>query len=255
MATGRTILRHSRVYVDGYDMSGHSRSFGPLTNTFEEGVDDAISLDVKGTMIGSSDISMGTLNGIFDNTATTGIHTVFSTVNLQRSVLIALGIQAAPANNDPAFMGQFVQLGYYSDPAAIPVSVSIPFSHTSALASHKAYGKSWGVLLHAKGAETAANSATGLDQTAATTQGGYMMYQVFAGDGTAAIKVQDAATNADGSFADLLSSGTIACTAATAGVIALASTATVRRYVRFQIALGTATTVTFALGFVRNNIT
>ena len=79
------------------------------------------------------------------------------------------------------------------------------------------------------------------------------MYQVFSGDGTASIKVQDASTNSDVSFADLLSSGSVNFSTPKSGIVALAKTATVKRYVRWQIALGTATTVTFALAFVRGN--
>jgi len=258
MATGRTGLNRWRVYVDGYDMSGHSRSFGPLACTFDEGVDDAISLSVKARMTASAMVSFGNLNGIFDNTATSGIHTVMASSSaVTRDVLAACGFASAtaPANNDPCFAGQFDQLGYYGNPADNPVTATIPFANTSGLADNLAYAKPWGVLLHANAAATAANSATGLDQTAQTTKGGWMMYHVLAGDGTAAIKVQDASTNSDGSFGDLLSSGTIDCSSPTSGVVALAKTATVDRYVRWQVALGTATTVTFVLGFFRNNIT
>jgi hypothetical protein len=198
---------------------------------------------------------MGTLNGLMDNTATSGIHAVMSGINSLRDVMLPVGIQTAPANNDPVFVGQFVQLSYTADPAANPVSLSVQFSQTSAIASNKGYAKPWGVLLHADAAATAANTATGLDQAAATTKGGYMMYQVFSGDGTATIKTQHATTNLDGSFSDLLSSGVIDCSSPISDVVALASTATVNRYIRWQIALGTASTVTFALAFVRNTIT
>ena len=253
MATGRTTLNNYRVYIDGYDMSGYSRSFGPLSCTFEEGVDDAVSLPVKATWPGNAVIGMGTLNGIFDNTATSGIHATQSAVSLKRTVIVAAGIQGAPANNDPAFCGQFVQTGYEAGPSENPVTATIPFANTSGLASNLNYARPWGTLLLAPAAKTAANSATGIDQTASTSLGGYMCYQIFAGNGTAAIKVQDAATNSDGSFADLLSTGTISCSTPTADIVALAKNATARRYIRWQIALGTATTVTFALVWVRGN--
>ena len=38
------------------------------------------------------------------------------------------------------------------------------------------------------------------------------------------------------------------------GMVAISTTATVRRYLRWQISLGTATTATFALAFIRNAI-
>ncbi len=252
MTTGRIRLRDWRVYVDGYDLSGYTRSFGPLATVWEEGVDDALPLNVKGAMLGSANISMGALNGLFDNTATSGIHVVMKGAGIQRNVLLACGIQAAPVSNDPTFAGQFMQGNYYGDPSANPVTATIDFPNTSAIASNLGYGNPWGVLLLAKAAKTAANSATGLDQTASSAKGGWFMYQVLAGDGTAAVKVQHAGANSDGSFADLLSSGSIDCATPKSGVVALANTVTVNRYVRWQIALGTATTVTFALSFHRN---
>lgn len=253
MATGRTVLRNWRAYVDGYDISGYTRSFGPLACTYEEGVDDAVTLTVKATMPGNATVMMGTLNGLFDNTATSGIHAVMKGAGVTRNVMLACGIQTAPINNDPVFCGKFTQLGYYGEPDNNPVYASIPFGNTTDGAGNTAYARPWGVLLHAKAAETAANTATGLDQTAQTTKGGYMMYQVFSGNGTATIKVQDASTNSDGSFTDLLSSGSLDFSTPKSGIVALAKTATVKRYVRFQIAFGTATTVTFALAFSRGN--
>src|SRR5262245_4466536 len=242
MATGRMRLRDTRVYIDGYDSSGYSRSFGPLNCTFEEGIDDALTREVKAVVPGSAMIGMGTLNGLFDNTATSGIHVVMKGAGVKRNVMIPFGIQAAPANNDPVFAGQFLQGAYQGDPGANPVTATIPFANVGNLASTLAYARPWGVLLSAKAAKTAANSATGLDQTASSAKGGFMMYQVFAGDGTASIKVQDASTNSDGSFSDLLTSGSINCAAVQSGVIALATNATVRRYGRWQIVLATAST-------------
>lgn len=253
MATGRTVLRNLRFYADGYDLSGYTRSVGPLDCTFEEGVDDAVTLEVKATLPGQANISIGTLNGLFDNTITTGLHVVMEGAGVFRYVMIPQGILSEPINNDPVFCGRFTQLGYYANPDNNPVYASIPFGGTSDSSGNAGYARPWGKLLHAKAAMTAANTAIGLDQLAQTTRGGFMMYQAFAGNGTASIKVQDASTNSDGSFADLLSSGSLDFSNPRAGIVALATTATVKRYVRFQIALGTATAVTFALAFVRGN--
>ena len=253
MATGRTTLKNYRIYVDGRDMSGYSRSFGPLACTFEEGMDDSIDKDVKAVTLGNATVGMGTLNGIYDNTASIGIHAHLQTAGVERTVLIGIGIQTPPVNNDIAFMGTFNQNGYEVGGSDNPVTVSIPFANTSYGADNLYYARPWGVLLHALAAETAANTAVGLDQLAGTTAGGYMCYQVTAGDGTATLKVQHSTTtNLDGSFGDLLSSGSIDFTGGGKfGIVQLAPTATVGRYVRFQIALGTATSVTFALAFVR----
>ena len=259
MTTGRTnTQKYSRVYVDGYDLSGYSRSIGPLSCTFEEGIDDAITLSVKQVWPGNAVISAGVLNGIYDNTATTGLHALMSGAGVKRNLMVPIGIQAVPANNDPVFCGQFLQGAYISGPDGNPVTVSIPFNQASALSANLQYAIPWGALLHANAAATAANTAAGLDQLAQSLKGGWMMYQVFAAAGTgsktATIKVQHADTNTDGSFADLLSSGEINCAAGVSGVVQLEPGTTVERYVRWQLALNTATSVTFALAFMRNYI-
>lgn len=250
MTIGRTVNKHTRVYADGYDLSGDTRTIGPLAWTFDEGDLTCLPDEVKGALPGHATLGIGTLNGVFSNTATTGLHTVMSTAGVKRTVMIPIGIRTAPAQGDPVYMGQFEQSGYQQEEAY----VNIPFALPSVTNTTLLYDKPWGWLLHAKGAETAVNTAIGIDDIGASTAfGGYMMYQVFAGNGTATIKVQDAATNLNASFADLsgCTSGSINCATVQSGIIAVSKTATVRRYLRWQIVFGTATTVTFALSFVR----
>jgi hypothetical protein len=260
MATGRTTLKNYRIYVDGYDLSGYSRSFGPLTCTYEEGVDDAVTFDVKKTWPGNATIGMGSLNGIFDNTATSGIHAILASQSQKRNIMIAVGIIAPPVNNDPCFVGQFVQTNYETGPSENPVTATINFQNTSgaAAAGSLNYGQPWGVLLHALAAETGASTAAGLDQLAGTTKGGYMMYHITAAAGTGAktgvIKVQHSTTTNDNAeFSDLLSSGTLNCAAGVSGVVALAKGATVGQYIRFQTGFTLASSITYALAFVRGN--
>lgn len=258
--TGRTTLNNMRVYVDGYDMSGYARNIGPLACAFEEGVIDTLNLTVKQTMVGNGNVSVGTMNGVLDNTATSGILAAMEPkIGTVCEVMVPFGIQAAPVNNDPVFCGQFELMGFQAGPSDNPITVTMPFGNTSARGNSMLYCRPWGVLLHALAAATGANDQPGLDQGAGTTKGGYMMYQVTAaagtGDKTAAIKVQHSTTtNLDGSFTDLITSGTVNCAAGLSGVVALAPTATVGQYVRWQIALGTASSVTFALAFIRGNL-
>ena len=176
--------------------------------------------------------------------------------------MYAIGIAADPAQGDPAFIGQFRQSDYIADPAATPNALTMKFSATAGDATTLAYDQPWGVLLHANTASTTDNTAVGVDLVAlgfgtsdSSTDGGYMMYQVTAGaaaGGTAAIKVQHGSTNEDADFTDLLSSGVIDVgTAPVSGVVALAKTAAVKQFVRWKVAFGTATSVTFLLAFVR----
>ena len=252
MATGRTTLKHSRFYAAGYDLSGYTRTFGPLDWTFEEHEATAPLGDAaKGYLPGHPAISLGALNGNLDNTATSGLHVNFNTAGVSRVVMAPFGIRAAPAAGDPVFAGYFEQLGYQASGDGV-MAVNIPFGAWD-VANLVAYGNPWGLLVHANGAETAANTGTGFDNyVAAETQfGGYLVYQVFAGNGTATISIDDSANNSTFLALSGATSGSIDCSNPTSGIVALGRTATVRRYLRWQLALGTATTVTFALSFCR----
>jgi hypothetical protein len=252
--------------VGGYDLSGHARKIGPLSCIFQEGADDPLNASIIGTWLGQAAISPGTLNGIFDTTALTGIHALLGTPGTQRNVLVAQGIRAVPAIGDPTFCGQFQQDDYIVGPGETPVIATIKFSPTSgvdmgATTSLKNYNQPWGILLHTNVAATAAYTGTGINNGDDSHLGGYMMYQVTTAAGagymTATIKVQDSTEEVNGSYGDLLSSGVINCgtggdtAVPISGVVALAATATVKQFVRWQILLGTATSVTFVLSFVR----
>ena len=251
--SGRTVSKWTRVYADGYDISGDSRSIGPLVNTFDEGDLTAFSHAVKGALPGHAMHGVGTLNGIFSDTASTGLHTIASGAGVMRTLMVAQGMRAEPAAGDPAYMGEFEQLGYQAEPAG-GVYVNIPFGNSSARASTFLYNNPWGVLLHAKAAATAANStaSAGIDTNGgASAFGGYLVYQVFAGNGTATISVDDSADDSSYSALSGATSGEIDFSTPTAGRIAIGRTASVRQYLRWQISLNTATSVTFALGFSR----
>ena len=256
MATGRTVPKWVRFYQAGYDMSGYARTVGPLKWEYEPAEITAVMGDaVKGYLPGRASISCGTLNGVFDSKATSGLHVIASTVAQSEVVMIPIGIRAAPAAGDPVFRGEFVQLGYHAVEEGGAVFANIPFGEwdVSKLLSHSR-SKPWGILIHALLARTAANTAVGIDDYgAATALGGYMMYQITAGDGTATITIEDAATNSNANFAALTgaTTGELDCSTVQKGVVDLTATRDVRRYLRWQLSLNTATTVTFAIGFCR----
>src|SRR3990167_4069320 len=255
MATGRTVNKFLKCYVDGYHMSGYTRSIGPLATTFAEQEDRVYGNELVAALPGPVTISIGTLSTVLDNTATSGPHPLFSALGAagaMRTVMVAIGTRAAPAEGDEVFAGEFEQLAYVTSPSDAVLAVDIPFVSSGRQTSFL-YDNPWGKLLHSESAATAANTAVGIDNVmeASTTYGGYMVYQVTAGDGTATIKVQDAGTNLDGSFSDLATSGEIDCATVKYGIVALGRTATVQRYLRWQLTLGLATTVTFALSFHR----
>jgi hypothetical protein len=256
MATGRTLNRWTRVYVGGYDLSCYTRDIGPLAVDFNPVDMTAPMCDaVRGYLPDAPTISPGVLNGLLDNTATTGFHPVAEAWGgTSKVVSVPIGIRAVPAAGDPVFHGKFFITAYQAVENGGAMTVTMPFGgyDVTAMINHK---NPWGVLLHANSAVTAVNAAAGVDDNgAASALGGYMVYHVLAGDGTATIKVQDAAVNNDGGFADLsgATSGVIDCSTVQSGIVALGIGATVRQFLRWQIVLGTATTVTFVLSFTRS---
>lgn len=240
--------------MDGYDLSGYTRTCGPLEVAFDE-ADMTVLLDsTKGYLPDRAQVNIGILNGVFDNTATSGIHAVAGTSGIERVVTVAQGIRAAPAAGDPCFNGQFVQGAYQASENGGALDVTIPFMGWAGDASTQIYPFGWGLLLHANSAATGANTGSGVDwpTATATAKGGYFIYHILAGDGgTVTLSVDDSANNSTWLALSGATSGLINATAGTSAIVALGVTATVRQYLRWQVTLGTALTVTFVSAFIR----
>jgi hypothetical protein len=254
MATGRTVQKFERFYVNGYDVSGYARSVGPYVWTFNE-VDESGMIDgIKGFLPGMGQASPGTLSAAFDNSTGVGIHTVGSALDgTLATVLAPVGIRAAPSTGDPAFMGQYLCKGYTSAmDAAGGVIISMPFAGWETAASSLLYCNPWGILVHPWGQETSTNAAVGVlcnGSTAVTTHGGYAVFHMSASTaGGVTLKVQHSTDNS--TFTDLITSATMdASSTPQHSLVALAPTATVNPYIRWTI--GATATVTFSIGFVR----
>lgn len=245
---GRTVLQYSRVYVDGYDLSGFTRSYGPLTFEFQDFSDAALTDGVKNSLAGQPQVGAGTVNAFLDNVPG-GLHDLANGGEALRTVAIAIGIRQPPFPGDPVFLGQFSQTSYQAEPNNGRVTVSMAFSNTDTRAQ-LVYPKPWGVLLHANNAETTANVGGGVDNGAATARGGYLHYQLLASDGSVTLLVEDSADDLAYSPLSGATSGVLA-SAPASGQVTLATNAAVGQYLRWQITLGTATTATFVLAFVR----
>lgn len=258
MATGRTLSRWSRIYAGGIDISGFSRSFGPLLWEYDEAdMTCALGDTAKGYLPNHPSITPTAINVCMSPAA--GGAAVFlnlaNAAGIARVVLIPIGIRAAPAAGDPCWAGQFRQLDYLVSSGEQAVTANVSFSPWDA-AGLTAYHKPWGNMLHVQGSETGANAGTGIDDRGLqTTAGGYFVYQIFSitGSGTVTLSVDDSADNAVFTALSGATSGAIATASApVAGIVAIGTTATVRRYLRWQLALGgSATACNFASAFVR----
>lgn len=254
----RTHYKHVRCYVDGVDLSGYARSVGPLTWTFGAEPDAAYTDGCKNILIGQADIQAGALNAFLDSdTAGLYVNRAQGTQNL----MVAIGVNAAPAAGNPIFAWKFEDVGYNVEPGSGFVLANLPFGGAS-YASTLTYAKPFGVLLYAKAARTSAsgaNTATGVDDYGASppSLGGIFVYHLFSSDGTITLKAQEADANVDGSFADITGATSGAITAAVTpqhGMVTIATNYALKRYLRWQVAFGSATTATFVIGFIRNTI-
>jgi hypothetical protein len=250
----RTHNKHVRVYVNGVDLSGYSRTIGPLAWMFGAEPDAAMTDGAKNIVIGQGDIQAGVLNAFLDNDAA-GLFA--NQAQGTRNLLVAIGANAAPVAGDNIFAWKFEDTGYMAEQGSGFVAANLPFGGAS-YASTLTYKRPWGNLLHASGAETAVNTGTGIDDNGASSAlGGVFVYHLLSSNGTVTIKAQHAATNSNASFSDITgaTSGSInAAVTPQSDMIALGTTLAISRYLRWQIVLGTATTATFVAGFIRNNL-
>lgn len=248
--------KYCRAYVDGYDLSGQTLTLGPMGVAHEpEAIACWSDVVMAVRASGMPTISLGSLSGLMTSTASE-LHDRLSGGGNTPIITVAIGAMAAPAAGVPTFTGKFHQRDYIPQPALgsghIPAQLTLESQPHGALTD---YRQAWGVLLHANGAETAVNSGTaGHDYGASTALGGYGFLHVLAGNGTCTFSIEHSAANDDATFDATGAIVTFATTDASSPfseIKEIGATTTVQRYLRWQIALGTATTVTFVMGFVR----
>lgn len=258
MARGRSVTKYERLYLGGYDMSAYIMDTGEKGVDYEANAGTSFCLAdlVTGAICGRPAVMLGPLNGVFDNTATSGLHVIANAAQGSRvNVMYSRGVLAVPTIGDDAFCVPATMGQYHATQVDNTSAVNLTFSGLDASAGLN-YDEFFGALLHAMGAETGANSAnTNADAGAASTAGGWLMYQVtsITGTGTVTISIDDSANGTTWAALSGATTGTIATASApTSGFIQLATNATVRRYLRWQVAFGgSATACTFALAFMR----
>ena len=257
---GRGVSKYNRVYLGcdtaAIDLSCHTLSVGGMGADFEAGDEAAYCWDVKGTMLNQGVFEFGPLNATLFTSATAALsaHDVMEDMTgLPVAVAMALGLTAAPAIGSPCFAAPMSLKSYTGIEGDALVNLTAEFSGGNQTPFN--YANPFGVVLHTLTAETGANSSTAVatvvDNAAATAAGGYLYYFLTSlNAGTATISVED---SDNGDTYDALSGATSAAlTAAKGGIIQLGTTAAVRRYLRWQVALaGGANTATFFTAFVR----
>ena len=252
-AMTRINKKFTRLYMDGYDISGYSNEIGSLDWLYDVTPNAAFSDSVMNGINGKAVVSAGTINAFLDND-TAGLTSLTQTGAGTKNIMVAFGTNAVPVAGDPVFAWKFEQSNYQKTEGDSFSAVTLNVSNAS-YTSPPTYQKPWGVLLAPMAARTAASTATGIDDIgAASALGGIFVYHASSSDGTFTLTAEEASSNLNASFAAITgaTSGSIdASVTPKSGMIELGTTAAIKRYLRFQLALGSATTVTFCSAFIR----
>lgn len=255
MPTGRSVIDFEKVYIDGFDMSGYTSDPG------ERGVEYArhdlpvIGDVIKGGLVGKPDVVFGPLNGVFDNTAGSGISILADAAKgTRRNVMHMRGVRGAVGVGDDAFCGPFLQTVHKTGFGDL-VTAKLEFAYDATAGLN--YDEFFGNVVHLFASETGANASNtpNVNNGAASAAGGWMAYQILSitgAGGTATLSIDDSANGTAWTALSVSTTGAVAqASAPTAGFIQLATNATVRQYLRWQLSLSVSTACVFALAFMR----
>jgi hypothetical protein len=257
MAQGRSLPDFERVYMDGYDLSGYAIETGEHGVDFNPAAVKTLADGITGSLPRKPSAMLGPIVGVFDNTPTSGLH-VLSVAGIasRHNLMVARGVRADPAFGDDVFCAPMLLTGYKANGRDGIAAARLDWAGPDVVAGLN-YGRFFGHLLHEFKSEAGANAAdTNVDNGAASAAGGWLMYHIYSitGAGTVTVSIDESSTGNSG-WAALTgaTSGAIATASApTSGIVQLATTAAVKRYLRWQLALGgSATAAVFALGFMR----
>ncbi len=246
--------KKQRFYANGYDGSGSVPTLGTWGVSFDTSPEAALSMEIKSVMKGWGNFMAGPVNTFLAPGVAGDLHALFAAGDYF-NLLAVFGTPGGPNAGDPACAMTMEQAEYKAEPGDGFFGASVAFPAASQRGS-LAYAVCWGTLVHPAGSETAANAAIAtVDNGAATTNGGLFVYHLLSSDGTVTLSLDDSATNANNAAFAALSGATSGAIDASVtpkhGIVALGTTATIRRYPRWQIALGTATTCNFVCALIR----
>ena len=248
MADKNKILTGLRCYLDGYNISGDTRSVDSLDSTTGE-VDLTGDSDTVRNYLSDMVINVGVrgYKALMNDTATTGGFTLLQDPETGHEVSILLGSAgAAPAVADPAYLLGAVQL---SDQLAIDGAAAVVQTDFIPDAGVTNY-KPWGVVLSPETSMSATTNRASVNHGGATTNGYSANLHITAsGGGTWAFTIEGSTTGAFGGEETTLHTFTANGSAITSehGT----GTGTVKQYLRFR-AVRTSSTVTAVCVLARN---
>lgn len=236
------LMRHARIFVGGYDLSGDARTFSSLDNSYQEGDITGWSESVYNFLAAMPRmVGIRGFQAIANDTAGRS-YAVLNGAGGAHVVSVLFGGGGEPAVPDPAYLIPAVQMAdssTFDGGVGVIAGDFLPRSGDSA-------GNPNGVTL-ANSALTASTNGASHDNEASSANGYHANIHITASDGgTWAFKIQHSAD--DSAWADL-ASFTVAGDAVEAEHIS--GTGTVNQYVRF-VSTRTSGTCTAVCAFARN---
>lgn len=243
------ILRWTRLFYGGYDLSGDARTIGSITNTIGRGNVHGWSESIVTYLSdGRREVGVTGFQAIL-NDATGRSFAQLRDPAVSSRLLICFGGGGEPTYGDPAFLLPSMLM---SSPLSVDGNVwmintdfEVDASQTTTNLDNPA-----GVTLRGAtslSASLTVSSSTSFDFGAASANGWSAVIQVLAtSSGNFAMTIKHSTD--DSSFATL---GTFTTTGGSIGSEFLSGSGTVNRYVGFD-AQRTAGTITVAVGFARN---
>jgi len=238
------LLRYARLYMDGSDLSGDSRSVSSLD--YSETEIDYTGWDASIRQYKSDKFVLSGIRGYeaFINDAT---NKSFDAITpLSSSVVyvsMLFGGNAEPATGDPAYLLSGAQL---SDQASFDGGAGILSADFIPISSGMITAP-WGYVLYPKTTLSASDTGSTLDDNGAGSTSGYVaiLHVLSTSSGNFALTVTHSTD--DISYSTL---GTFTTTAGSTGAEMLEGTSTVNRYVQFD-AVRTAGTIIVVCTFIR----
>jgi len=224
------LLRWSRIYVDGYNLSGDSRTISALDMT-EGDVDVSGWSEIVRHHLRDYNMAVGILGyqAILNDTTATGAFTVLKTP-VSCDVAFLIGSGAAPVAGDQAYLMKAEQL---MDNASFDSKLGVFQADFKPLTAW-AY-KPMGVVLSPETSVADTTEGASVNNGAGTTNGWIMQMHITAtSSGDYAFKIEQSANNVD--WTDL-SAGTFTVDgSAIASETVAAATGTVAQYIRLNSA-------------------
>jgi hypothetical protein len=223
------IMKYTRFFVGGYDLSGDSRNVGGLTNSFNEVDMTAWSNSVYNFMA-SKRLNAGiTGYQAFMNDAAAGAFTQLKTAGTLSDIAVLFGGGGEPAVPDPAYILPSVQFGSNATFDGEAGVVETDFK-VDATADISGFNNALGYTL-ANTLFTATASNASHDNGAATTNGFSAVIQVLDATGDFTFTIEESSDDGSGDAWATVATFTLDGTAVGSEFVTV--TGAVERYIRF----------------------